>query len=387
MIWYAFLEYFRGQFFSNFPIKLKWKIIQFLKIKHKRTNNCTEDNLILHENTDYIIVNKPCNIALTNYDDNSKSLAKDLAKMRPDLMDTDLRFKIRFPHRIDYGTSGLLCAAINNKTSVKLSELFRNRLVSKFYLALVYGHLDTSKLKSVNSMVNQDLIIKPHCKMLSKNFKIQDIDQLNDCQRLNNLIINHITTVGCIHKNQLKSKFKTKFRSNNPKFALTLINPLQWGYYNNFPCTKVICSPMTGRRHQIRLHCKDLGHSIVGDYTYYHYNNHDNLETSNNFYKFRKYMLVDTLMHRINNLKIDRTMLHSFYLSMPNIHYVDRLSITTNHSAICSQKISEFIGKDPFISANDPLWIVPQIKQNIEMPNIKDIIINMQKIAENIILI
>ena len=30
----------------------------------------------------------------------------------------------------------------------------------------------------------------------------------------------------------------------------------------------VIMEPLTGRRHQLRIHCHSLGHTILGDYTY-----------------------------------------------------------------------------------------------------------------------
>ena len=30
----------------------------------------------------------------------------------------------------------------------------------------------------------------------------------------------------------------------------------------------VIMEPLTGRRHQLRVHCHSLGHTILGDYTY-----------------------------------------------------------------------------------------------------------------------
>jgi 23S rRNA-/tRNA-specific pseudouridylate synthase len=32
--------------------------------------------------------------------------------------------------------------------------------------------------------------------------------------------------------------------------------------------TKLRLRPLTGRRHQLRVHCLCMGHTIVGDYTY-----------------------------------------------------------------------------------------------------------------------
>ncbi len=43
---------------------------------------------------------------------------------------------------------------------------------------------------------------------------------------------------------------------------------LEYGYYCNEPVTKVLFTPITGRRHQLRIHSMCLGHPIVGDGTY-----------------------------------------------------------------------------------------------------------------------
>jgi tRNA pseudouridine32 synthase/23S rRNA pseudouridine746 synthase len=61
--------------------------------------------------------------------------------------------------------------------------------------------------------------------------------------------------------------------------AVTDIQVVQRGYYGytiesnpterrSIPVTKVKLFPITGRRHQLRVHLQSLGHSIVGDYNY-----------------------------------------------------------------------------------------------------------------------
>lgn len=37
---------------------------------------------------------------------------------------------------------------------------------------------------------------------------------------------------------------------------------------SDYPATKVLLKPLTGRRHQLRLHLSHMGHTIVGDFTY-----------------------------------------------------------------------------------------------------------------------
>lgn len=56
----------------------------------------------------------------------------------------------------------------------------------------------------------------------------------------------------------------------HPKPCQTRLLVLQKGYYipDGYPVTKVLLRPITGRRHQLRVHCNFLGHTIVGDYTY-----------------------------------------------------------------------------------------------------------------------
>lgn len=50
--------------------------------------------------------------------------------------------------------------------------------------------------------------------------------------------------------------------------ARTRILVLEKGFFLGYPSTKVLIRPVSGRRHQIRVHCSYLGHTIVGDYTY-----------------------------------------------------------------------------------------------------------------------
>ena len=48
----------------------------------------------------------------------------------------------------------------------------------------------------------------------------------------------------------------------------TEITVLEHGHYRGQPVTKVLLRPISGRRHQLRLHTQAIGHAIVGDVTY-----------------------------------------------------------------------------------------------------------------------
>jgi len=50
--------------------------------------------------------------------------------------------------------------------------------------------------------------------------------------------------------------------------AATLVEVVALGRAGGAPATKVLLTPVTGRRHQLRVHLAALGHAIVGDATY-----------------------------------------------------------------------------------------------------------------------
>nr|XP_045017682.1 RNA pseudouridylate synthase domain-containing protein 1 isoform X2 [Jaculus jaculus] len=54
----------------------------------------------------------------------------------------------------------------------------------------------------------------------------------------------------------------------NPKPSLTELLVLEHGLYAGDPVSKVLLKPLTGRTHQLRVHCSALGHPVVGDLTY-----------------------------------------------------------------------------------------------------------------------
>jgi 23S rRNA-/tRNA-specific pseudouridylate synthase len=53
-----------------------------------------------------------------------------------------------------------------------------------------------------------------------------------------------------------------------PRDATTVVRVLSLGTYKGAPVTKLLLTPITGRRHQLRLHTAAVGHPILGDATY-----------------------------------------------------------------------------------------------------------------------
>lgn len=96
--------------------------------------------------------------------------------------------------------------------------------------------------------------------------------------------------------------------------ATTKVKVLEYGTYKGKECTKVLVQPISGKRHQIRVHLKYAGYPIVGDLNY-----------------------------GLDDYDTYRTMLHAYKLS---------LKINTKKRMFLKAK-----APDPFVNETDPDWI------------------------------
>lgn len=63
-----------------------------------------------------------------------------------------------------------------------------------------------------------------------------------------------------VYNQNLRISFKIKY-----PFLLKFLTQL---LITGYPATKLLLKPITGRRHQLRVHLSESGHTIVGDFTY-----------------------------------------------------------------------------------------------------------------------
>ncbi len=162
-------------------------------------------NLILFENGDYLVINKPP--YLSSLDDRHEAQnILDLAKAHtPDS---------QLCHRLDKETSGSLVIAKNPEAYRHLAMQFEHRKVEKVYHAVVEGIKEFS-----DELVDRNL--------LSNNKGVAKV-------------------------------------SKDGKPAQTVFNTLKTYYAH----TLVECRPITGRLHQIRVHLAYLKSPICGDILY-----------------------------------------------------------------------------------------------------------------------
>ena len=157
-----------------------------------------------------------------------ESLQLQIKKLFPDLANPNLQHDFYFVHRLDYATSGIICIPLHKKACSAATAAFSERKTKKYYLALLRGHV-AQEVMDMSKSIGEDK------------------SRRNDNHRMCTSTDPH-----CV----------------SPRSAHTRMLVLQRGVYDAYPATKVLLRPITGRRHQIRVHCADIGHTIVGDYTY-----------------------------------------------------------------------------------------------------------------------
>lgn len=153
-----------------------------------------------------------------------------LKRQFPDLSNSSLFHDFYFVHRLDYATSGLLCIPLNKKRCTELSQLFEKRQIEKYYLAIVRGHIGDLSELSIDIPVGEDIRYKTASNKMCTS---------HDWEH-------------CL----------------SPRRCETKVLVLERGFYETEFATKVLLKPVTGRRHQLRVHCSEIGHPIVGDFTY-----------------------------------------------------------------------------------------------------------------------
>ncbi|GAB6090972.1 RluA family pseudouridine synthase [Spirochaeta dissipatitropha] len=187
---------------------------------------------ILFENDDVIVVNKPAGMvvhpAKGNYTGTLlHGLLGHISKLRDDFMETatdDIEsFRPGIVHRLDKDTSGVIIAAKHPEAHAFLVNEFAERRVGKLYTAIVKGtprkQTDSIKTRIIRDPANR------------KRFTTVDSSRLG---KDSHTIYRLVQTV----------------KKGTRDFSLLSL----------YPCT--------GRTHQLRVHMKFIGCSILGDPVY-----------------------------------------------------------------------------------------------------------------------
>ena len=179
---------------------------------------------IVHEDKDLLIVNKPKGMVVHPGAGNYKNTLVNglIYKYKNSLSDVNGTSRPGIVHRIDKETSGLLVVAKNNFSHSNLGKQFSNHSIERKYQCLVWG------------------IIRP------LSGRIETLISRNKKNR-------QLMTVSDINGKKAITNYKTVKVFNIkdvPKISL------------------IECKLETGRTHQIRVHLKYKGASLLGDKQY-----------------------------------------------------------------------------------------------------------------------
>lgn len=125
-------------------------------------------------------------------------------------------------HRLDFGTSGLMVIARNKAINAALCQQFSQRTVTKIYSALLCGHLNENQ-GMIDAAIAKDPALFP------------------------------LMSICSISGKPARSHYRVMERGYHQVEDSTLL-----------PVTRVELTPETGRTHQLRIHCQQLGHPILG---------------------------------------------------------------------------------------------------------------------------
>ena len=174
---------------------------------------------IIYEDKDVLVINKPAGMVThPSAGHQTGTLVNAVLGYAPDIQGIGGQERPGIVHRLDKDTSGIILVAKNDFSHQWLQDQFRLRKVSKYYLALVDGHPATDSGK-IDAHIGRDLSSRKKMSVVSENKGRKAISDY-----------------------KVIEKFK--------EHSLLEFHPL------------------TGRTHQIRLHCKMLGCPIVGDTVY-----------------------------------------------------------------------------------------------------------------------
>jgi len=121
------------------------------------------------------------------------------------------------PHRLDFGTSGVMTVGLHAASAKSLNRQFQDRLVKKEYVAMLDGWV-ADDVGSISAAIAKDRECFPRVKICEETGK------------------------------KAVSEYSVINRFDHPRGRRSLVK----------------FSPLTGRTHQLRIHSQVLGHPILG---------------------------------------------------------------------------------------------------------------------------
>eukprot|EP01062_Namystynia_karyoxenos_P022244 TRINITY_DN18518_c0_g1_i1.p1 TRINITY_DN18518_c0_g1~~TRINITY_DN18518_c0_g1_i1.p1 ORF type:complete len:384 (+),score=123.63 TRINITY_DN18518_c0_g1_i1:78-1154(+) len=222
---------------------------------------------VLHQTKELLVVDKPPDVRMDG--DYPITVEKWVQKEHAALCEGEGR-KLRFCHQLDHATSGVLALAFTKQMAAQVAHCFERRIARKQYLALVHGHPPLRKVFTFNSPVADDPSDPAKFKMCIGRLKESEPGS-PDAKRRQSEAPQGTAAPDAPGAGEAAPAPAGELPVG--RAACTHCVAVQHGAVRsaagNIPCSLAVLAPATGRRHQLRVHCVEWGHPIVGDLCYH----------------------------------------------------------------------------------------------------------------------
>lgn len=212
---------------SSPSTKVKYKDLIIVNIVEKNKKDIAPKKIdlnVIYEDKSILVINKPRGMVVHpgagNYENTLVNAL--LYKYKKNLSDINGTLRPGIVHRIDKETSGLLVIAKNNFAHANLGEQFSKHTIERKYLCLAWGVVRPLNGK-ISTLITRD----------KKNRQLMTVSDINGKKAITNYKTIKVFNIKDI-----------------PKISL------------------IECKLETGRTHQIRVHLKYKGTSLLGDKQY-----------------------------------------------------------------------------------------------------------------------
>ena len=208
-------------------IKVKYQDEIIISINEEKKNNIIPKKIeldIVFEDKSILVINKPKGMVVHpgagNYENTLVNAL--LFKYKKNLSDINGNLRPGIVHRIDKDTSGLLVIAKNNLAHAHLGKQFSDHTIKRKYMCLSWGVVRPLNGK-ISTLITRD----------KRNRQLMTVSDINGKKAITNYKTVKVFNIKDI-----------------PKISL------------------IECELETGRTHQIRVHLKYKGTSLLGDKQY-----------------------------------------------------------------------------------------------------------------------
>jgi tRNA pseudouridine32 synthase/23S rRNA pseudouridine746 synthase len=213
-----------------------------MKAKDQTSKEISKEDLkVVYEDDYMLIVNKPSGtLSVSN---EFPSLAKAVFDAYGNADELPLDKMV--VHRLGMDTSGLMVFARTMDAVRGLNMLFRTRKIQRVYEVLVAGHVSSDD-GIINLPLMRDYECPPFMRVATQSNQMPLLD---------------------LEKDDLEDMGYKKL-VERPKASLTKYTVVSRDELDGQQVTRLALTSISGRTHQLNVHCAAFGHPIVGDMTY-----------------------------------------------------------------------------------------------------------------------